>query len=99
MNKWIYGSFLLMLSCNSSVTEDNNPDIDDVNDIPTPSDSVQDDTGEDYNEEENVESAVTNNYSFDDEDSLLYVQVYKDPNTAAVTPDEFHCMPITAPSA
>jgi len=68
----------LLLACNESTTEQTDA-IEDVTDIPTPSDTIDEDTAE----EDISEDPVTTEYTFDDVDSLLYVQVYKDPNTAA----------------
>ena len=68
----------LLLACNEPAAEQNET-IEDVTDIPTPSDTIEDDTGA----EDNSEEPVTTEYTFDDADSLLYVQVYKDPNAAA----------------
>ncbi len=78
---------LLMLSCGETV-EKTPEELSDVNDIPTPSDEIPADTGT----EETLDEPVTVNYSFDDNDSLLYVQVYKDPDTAAAGLAHDHVM-------
>jgi len=68
----------LLLACNDPATEQSET-VEDVTDIPTPSDTIEDDTAV----EDNSEDPVTTEYTFDDTDSLLYVQVYKDPDAAA----------------
>ena len=68
----------LLLACNEPATEQSEA-IEDVTDIPTPSDTIEDDTGV----EDVQDVSVTTDYAFDDADSLLYVQVYKDPDAAA----------------
>jgi len=68
----------LLLACSDPTTEQNET-IEDVTDIPTPSDTIEDDTAV----EDNSEDPVTTEYTFDDTDSLLYVQVYKDSDAAA----------------
>ena len=68
----------LLLACNEPTTEQSET-IEDVTDIPTPSDTIDEDTGV----EEVQDTPVTTEYGFDDNDSLLYVQVYKDPDAAA----------------
>jgi len=78
---------LLMLSCGETVKE-TPEELSDVGDIPTPSDEIPADTGT----EEIPDEPVTVNYSFDDADSLLYVQVYKDPDTAAAGLAHDHVM-------
>lgn len=68
----------LLAACSGPASEDTQA-LEDINEIPTPSDSLEDDTGTG-----NIENVnVTTIYSFDDNDSLLYVQVYKDPDAAA----------------
>jgi len=95
MNNPINFLFLSILACGEVATEQVSSDeeINDVNDIPTPSDSVNDpiDTGI----EEEPPEPVTLNYTFDDLDSLLYVQVYKDPNSAAADLAHNHVMRAT----
>ena len=71
----------LLLACNEPATEQNET-LEDVTDIPTPSDTIEDDTGL----EDSSEEPVTTEYTFGDADSLLYVQVYKDPDAAASGP-------------
>ena len=73
-------------------TESSNTDIDDVSDIPNPSQDLEDsgsdsstgDTNSDTsNTEEDDGIAKAIKYYFDDAQSLLYVQVYKDPSALA----------------
>jgi len=71
----------LLLACNEPATEQTET-IEDVTDIPTPSDTIEDDTGVEDSQDSQDES-ITVEYNFDDVDSLLYVQVYKDPDAAA----------------
>ena len=53
--------------------------IEEQDDIPVPSDS----TGVDTDSDDTPEQYSTTDYAFDDNDSLLYVQVFKDPDAAA----------------
>ena len=68
----------LLLACNEPATEQTET-IEDVTDIPTPSDTIEDDTAV----EDVPSEPVTTDYAFSDADSLLYVQVFKDPDAAA----------------
>jgi len=74
-NIYLFG---LLLACNKPTAEQPGT-TEDVTDIPTPSDTIEDDTGV----EDAQDISVTTDYAFDDADSLLYVQVYKDPDAAA----------------
>ena len=66
--------FLLLLACGAPPIEKSD-EISDVGDIPTPS--------ADLDPEDSISEDVTANYIFGDEDSLLYVQVYKNLDAAA----------------
>ena len=66
--------FLLLLACGTPAIEKSD-ELSDVDDIPTPS--------ADLDPEDSISEDVTANYIFDDEDSLLYVQVYKNLDAAA----------------
>ena len=69
----------LLLACNGPAIEQAQT-LEDISDIPTPSESIEEDTGI---VEDIPEDPVTINYTFDDLDSLLYVQVFKDHSAAA----------------
>tara|TARA_Y100001973_G_C5195212_1_gene333761 strand:+ start:1630 stop:2355 length:726 start_codon:yes stop_codon:yes gene_type:complete len=73
-----YFIFPLLFSCTDPNLNNQLSDSSE-NDIPVPSDNIIDDTAT----EETVEEPITANYIFDDNDSLLYIQVYKDPDAAA----------------
>ena len=60
----------LLLACNEPATEQNET-IEDVSDIPVPSDSIEEDTAA----EEVQDILVTTDYAFDDADSLLYLSL------------------------
>lgn len=61
------------------VPESEGEEISDVEDIPTPSDDLDDDNNNNNNNDNNDDPGpVTISYEFDDADSLVYVQVYKD---------------------
>ena len=64
----------------SDVPESQGEEITDVEDIPTPSDDLDNDSGTDDNTDptEDDPAPVDITYTFGDADSLLYVQVYKD---------------------
>ncbi len=66
--------FLLLLACGEITTEQVD-ELNNVDDIPTPSAEVD--------PEDSLNEDVTVDYDFDDTDSLLYVQVYKNLDAAA----------------
>ena len=66
----------LLLACNNPTPIENDTSAN--NDIPIPGDVIEDTSIEELSDEN-----VTMNYTFDDNDSLLYVQVYKDESAAA----------------
>ena len=78
--------FLLLMAC-GEVATDKSDSLDSVDDIPTPSAEVD--------PENVIEEDVTANYIFDDEDSLLYVQVYKNLDAAASGMAHDHVMRAT----
>ena len=61
------------------------------NDIPIPSSEIEEDSGF----ENLFEDPITVNYTFNDSDSLLYVQVYKDEDAAASGLSHDHVMRAT----
>lgn len=84
-------------SCDTGAAE-----LSDIDDVPTPSNSI-DDASSDANEENtssleenNNAPAETKQYSFSDDDSLLYVQVYKDTSTLASDLAHNHVMRATS---
>ena len=78
--------FLLLLACGDNITTQKE-DITSIDDIPTPSAEVD--------PEDVIDEDVTANYIFDDEDSLLYVQVYKNLDAAASGMAHDHVMRAT----
>ena len=69
-------------------------EITDVDDIPTPSEQVEESESDDTNtqEEDNTPAPVTIDYRFSDAESLLYVQVFKDTTAAASAMAHNHVM-------
>ena len=80
---------LSMMACLSELPpdfgEEQEAEIDDVSDLPTPSSDLDDvdsgwvaDTGEEASDSADDEPAQTVTYEFGSDDSLLYIQVWKD---------------------
>jgi len=96
MNKLINPFLLMLLACEEAApeqVEEPAEELSDVEDIPTPSDNIpEEEEDNDSGNDDTPPEPVTVNYDFDEQDSLLYVQVYKDPNTAAAGMAHDHVM-------
>ena len=79
--------FLLLFAC-GDITAEKSSDIGTVDDIPAPSSEI--------NPEDELLEDITVEYSFDDSDSLLYVQVYKNLDAAASGMAHDHVMRATS---
>tara|TARA_R100000458_G_C8266871_1_gene241881 strand:+ start:273 stop:1865 length:1593 start_codon:yes stop_codon:yes gene_type:complete len=66
---------LMAIFACGETTKEQTPEIADIEDVPTPS--------ADVDPEDSLDEDVTVGYWFNDTDSLLYVQVYKDPGATA----------------
>tara|TARA_Y100000593_G_C4248714_1_gene306017 strand:- start:292 stop:1026 length:735 start_codon:yes stop_codon:yes gene_type:complete len=76
-NIYKLGLIGILLSCKQPGVQQNE-NLNDIDDITIPSNSIEETADEDTSSED-----ITTDYAFDDNDSLLYIQVFKDQDAAA----------------
>ena len=88
INRYLLPVLIFSTSCIRNTYEypecdSEDSDIEDVSDIPSPSSDIEDEQNTESSDTETIipEGPIT--YYFDDAQSVLYVQVYKDPNAFA----------------